>query len=392
MNRDKALDVLLRGITDIVSLDELKSKLAKGRPLNVKLGVDPTAPDLHLGHTVILRKLRQFQDLGHQVTFIVGDFTARIGDPSGRDATRPMLSADDIRAHAATYTDQVFKVLDRSRTRVVFNSEWLGPLGVDGVLRLCSRMTVARMLERDDFSKRYAAGAPITILEFIYPLMQGQDSVAIRADVELGGNDQKFNLMVGRDLQKDDGQEPQVIITMPLLEGLDGTRKMSKSYGNYVSINEGPREMFGKLMSIPDALMPKYYELLTDENMAEVGSLCAADPRNAKIRLAACIVAQYHGADAARREREEFERVFSRRELPADMPAFRLSAGEHRLVELLTTIGFAVSRAEAKRLVAQGAVRVNGEKVTDGAPVSIPPAGEVILQVGKLKFGRLIGV
>ncbi len=387
---EQQLKTLLRGVSDIVSVEELKQKLEKKKQLTVKLGVDPTAPDIHLGHTVILRKLRQFQDFGHKVVFIIGDFTARIGDPSGRDTTRPMLSEEEILANAKTYTQQVFKILDKDKTEVVYNSQWLYPLGIDGLLQLCSKYTVARMLERDDFSLRYKNNQPITILEFIYPLLQGYDSVAIKADVELGGNDQKFNLIVGRELQKDVGLEPQVIITMPLLEGTDGVKKMSKSYKNYIALSDTSKDMFGKIMSIPDNIMLKYFELLTDEDMDKVKKMIETNPRDAKMYLGYLIVKQYYGEEVAKKEKEEFERVFSKREIPTDIPVVYVKKGKYGLVDLLFEQKLVSSKSEAKRLLSQGGIKIDSKKAEDvNLILDLENQDEILIQIGKLKFVKI---
>lgn len=389
MDIQKQIEVLLRGVSDIVSFDELKQKLQKKKQLIVKLGVDPTAPDIHLGHTVILRKLRQFQDFGHKVVFIIGDFTARIGDPSGRDSTRPILSEEEILNNAKTYTQQVFKILDKDKTEVVYNSQWLYPLGIDGLLQLCSKYTVARMLERDDFNERYKKNIPITILEFIYPLLQGYDSVAIKADVELGGNDQKFNLIVGRELQKDAGLEPQVIITMPLLEGTDGVKKMSKSYKNYIALNDTPKDMFGKIMSIPDSIMLKYFELLTDMDMKEAENMVKNDPRKAKEHLAYLIVKQYYTEEIATKEREEFNRVFSKKELPSDIPKISVKRKNYELLDLLLEYNLVSSKSEAKRLLSQGGIKIDKKKVEQNITLDFTKTQEVLLQIGKLKYYKI---
>jgi len=390
MEIEEQLKVLLRGVSEIVSVEELEQKLKKKKQLTVKLGVDPTAPDIHLGHTVILRKLRQFQDFGHKVVFIIGDFTAKIGDPSGRDSTRPLLSEEEILANAKTYTQQVFKILDKDKTEVVYNSQWLYPLGIDGLLQLCSKYTVARMLERDDFSLRYKNNQPITILEFIYPLLQGYDSVAIKADVELGGNDQKFNLIVGRELQKDAGLEPQVIITMPLLEGTDGVKKMSKSYKNYIALNDTSKDMFGKIMSIPDNIMLKYFELLTDEDMQKVKEMVETNPRDAKMYLAYLIVKQYYGEEIAKKEKEEFERVFSKKELPSDIPIISVKKGRYNLIDFLVQQKLVNSKSEAKRLISQGGIKINSKKVEDvNTMLDLENQDEIFIQIGKLKFVKL---
>lgn len=389
---DQQLKVLLRGVSDIVSVEELKEKISSEKPLVVKLGVDPTSPDLHLGHTVILRKLKQFQDFGHKVVFIIGDFTAKIGDPSGRDSTRPMLTNEAIVENARTYQQQVFKILDKEKTEVRYNSCWLKELGIDGLLKLCSKYTVARMLERDDFEKRYKNNVPITILEFIYPLLQGYDSVAIKADVELGGNDQKFNLVVGRDLQKGAGQKPQVIITMPLLEGIDGVRKMSKSYGNYISINESPKDMFGKIMSIPDSLMLKYYELLTEEDMQKVKDFVETNPRDAKANLAYLIVKQYYNEEIARKEIEEFNRIFKEKKLPTDLLEIKLQSKKYTLVDIILATGVVKSKSEIKRLISQGGIKINQQKVSQNIELEVKKEESLVLQIGKINFVKVIGI
>ncbi len=390
MNIEQQLEILLRGISDIVSVQELKEKLLLAKPLVVKLGVDPTSKDLHLGHTVILRKLKQFQDLGHKIVFIIGDFTAKVGDPSGRDSTRPMLTEVEILHNAKTYQDQVFKILDKDKTEVVYNSRWLGSLGVDGILNLCSKYTVARMLERDDFEKRFKNNTPITILEFIYPLLQGYDSVSIKADVELGGNDQKFNLIVGRELQKDVGQKPQVILTMPLLEGTDGVRKMSKSYNNYISITESPQDMFGKIMSIPDNLMLRYYELLTDEDMKIIKHFCETDPRNAKSNLAQIIVGQYYGKETAVKQKEIFDKTFKEKKIPDDIKEIKVKKQKYDLLELINKTGIIKSKSEIKRLINQGGIKINQQKVTQNIEVNLENYNELIVQIGKLNFIKIV--
>ncbi len=373
-----------RGCTDLISEEELKRKLAKGIPLRVKMGVDPTSPDIHLGHTVLLNKLKLFQDLGHKVVFLIGDFTARIGDPSGRSETRPMLSEEAIAANIETYQDQVFRVLDRSKTEVVFNSTWLKPLGAEGMLKLASQSTVSRMLERDDFEKRYKSGQPISIVEFLYPLLQGYDSVAVKADIEMGGNDQKFNLLMGRDFQRDNAQEPQVIITMPLLEGTDGVRKMSKSYGNYIALNDTPKDMFGKLMSISDILMYKYYELLTEEDMPAVKAL---HPREAKANLGELITARYHGAEAAKAARQDFDNVFSKKEMPETMEKYNCGVEQIKLVDLLVNSGLVGTKNEARRLIEQGGVKMDGERLSQDKLLTIKK--ECVLQAGKKKYMKV---
>lgn len=389
----KALEHLRRGTVQVLSEGELLKKLGRGSPLRVKLGVDPTSPDLHLGHTVVLSKLRAFQDLGHTAVLIIGDFTARVGDPSGRDATRPTLTADDISANAKTYTDQAFKVIDRARTEVRFNSEWLEPFVREALLATLARHTVGQLLEREDFRQRMAAGNPITLLEMLYPLLQGHDSVAVKADVELGGNDQLFNLVMGRQMQKDAGQEPQVAMTLPLLNGLDGRKKMSKSYGNSVGLNEPPREVFGKLMKVSDELMGSYFELLTTRDLGEVARL---HPMEAKKALAEELTARFHGPAAAKAEREFFESAFSRREVPEDVPRAAITEGSlgASWSVFLTSIGAAKSRKEAQRLLEQGAVSAEGLKLKDeplDAFFSGRPAGQAVhLKVGKHRFFRLV--
>ncbi|WPD19849.1 tyrosine--tRNA ligase [Thermaerobacter composti] len=392
------LEVLRRGAAEIVTEDELLRKLERsvrtGRPLRVKLGLDPTAPDLHLGHTVVLRKLRQFQDLGHQVVLIIGDFTGRIGDPTGKSVTRPQLTEEQVRENARTYAEQLGRILDMERTELTFNDRWLGAMTFADVVRLAAKYTVARMLERDDFAQRYREGRPIAIHEFLYPLAQAYDSVAVRADVELGGTDQKFNLLVGREIQREYGQEPQVALLMPLLEGTDGRDKMSKSLGNYIGIAEPPGEMFGKTMSIPDPLIVKYMVLATDLDMDEIRRLergmaeGTVNPRDAKLRLAHALVRMYHGKAAADAAQEEFLRVFSRHELPAAMPEVTLPAPRLDAVRLLRVAGMAPSNSEARRLIEQGAVRLDGRRITD-PHAALAPADGAVLQVGKRRFARL---
>lgn len=393
MDINSQLELLKRGIEEIISEDELKAKLAEGRPLTVKVGFDPTAPDLHLGHTVIMQKMRHFQQLGHKVVFLIGDFTGMIGDPSGKSETRRALTREEVMQNAETYKAQVFKVLDPEKTEIVFNSKWLGDLGSTGMLKLTAQFTVARMLERDDFEKRYKENRPIGIHEFIYPLLQGYDSVHIKADVELGGTDQKFNLLVGRELQRSYGLRPQSVITLPLLVGLDGVQKMSKSLGNYVGIYENPVDMFGKLMSISDDLMIRYYTLLSDLSTTEIAKIDTGikegslHPMDAKKQLAVEIVSRFHGHEAGKEARDNFERVFSRRENPEDMPEHRYQPGEE-LLEIITALDFAPSRKEARRLAEQGGVYLDGEKVSD---LSMKPdKPEHILRVGKRKFAKLI--
>lgn len=393
MEINEQLSIINRGTVEIISEDKLKAKIDKKTRLRIKFGADPTAPDIHLGHTVIFRKLKQLQELGHEIIFIIGDFTARIGDPSGRLQTRPKLSHEEIASNAATYQEQVFKILDREKTTIVFNSQWLEAIGVSGIMELSSHYTVARMLERDDFTKRYKEGKEITILEFLYPLLQGYDSVSLKADVEIGGTDQKFNLLVGRDLQRDYGQSPQVVITMPLLEGTDGVRKMSKSYGNYIGVKDPAKEMFGKIMSIPDAIMPKYFELLTD---IDVKSISCLHPKEAKQLLARELVSFYHSMDEAVMAQEEFERVFGQKGLPDEMQEICVTEAV-KLIDLLAEKGLVPSKSYIRRLISQGGVRVNDERVTDVEFVVNLQEERIVIQYGKrnfvmLKFGQPLSV
>jgi tyrosyl-tRNA synthetase len=391
----QAIETIRRGCAELIVEEELLKKLATGRKLRVKLGLDPTAPDLHLGHTVVINKLRHFQDLGHQVQFLIGDFTGMIGDPTGKNQTRPPLSREQILANAQSYREQVFKILDPDKTQILFNSLWSDKLGAEGMIRLASRYTVARLLERDDFSKRFRSSQPIAVHELLYPLMQGYDSVAMNADVELGGTDQKFNLLVGRELQKDFGQEPQCILTMPLLEGLDGKEKMSKSLGNYVGIAEPPREIFGKLMSISDDLMWRYIELLSFEPLSTLKQwkdavAAGGNPRDVKARFAKEIVARFHGEAAARSADAEFQQRFREGALPQDMPDVTLAADEAGILisHLLKQAGLTPSTSEAQRMIEQGGVKLDGERVTDKA-LKIPAGRTVVAQVGKRKFARI---
>jgi tyrosyl-tRNA synthetase len=389
---------LARGTHEILTRPDLIRKLARGKPLLVKAGFDPTAPDLHLGHTVLLNKMRQFQQFGHEVVFLIGDFTGLIGDPTGRNATRPRLTPEEIKANALTYERQVFKILDSSRTSVDFNSRWFGPMGAAGLIEIAAKHTVARMLERDDFTKRFRAGQPIALHEFLYPLVQGYDSVALKADVELGGTDQTFNLLVGRALQEHYGQEPQVVITVPLLEGLDGVNKMSKSLGNYVGIAEDPETQFGKLMSISDALMWRYFELLSFRPLAEIAGLRLAvsegrNPRDVKFELAEEIVARFHDRGAATRARENFVARFSQKTLPSaeEIPLQLLSAdqpGGLRLAAALREAGLAASNSEANRKIQEGAVKVDGNKVLD-REMRLPAGVDLLLQLGPRRFARV---
>ncbi len=391
----RQLDLILRGAVEVIQRAELESKLTrslkKNRPLRVKAGFDPTAPDLHLGHTVLIHKLKHFQELGHQVIFLIGDFTGMIGDPTGQSETRVALSKEKVLENAKTYERQIFKILDSAKTLVDFNSRWMSTMTAEDLIQLSAQYSVARMLERDDFHKRYREQKPISIHEFMYPLVQGYDSVELKADIELGGADQKFNLLVGRDLQRHYGQEPQVVITMPLLEGTDGVRKMSKSFGNYVALEDTPDDMFGKLMSISDTLMFRYYELLTTEDLSGVKAM---HPMEAKQALAAMIVARYHGAEAGRHAREVFQRIFQEREFPSE-PDMRLtltlrdlSEGQTiSLVDLVTKTGLVPSKSEARRLVIQGGVEVDEQKQNDAkAVLSIVTGRTYRLKVGRRKF------
>ncbi len=390
---------LQRGASEVLTLADLERKLRRGVPLHIKAGFDPTAPDLHLGHTVLINKLRQFQQYGHEVTFLIGDFTGMIGDPTGRNATRPRLTTEEIQANARTYQQQIFKILDPQATRIDFNSRWFGAMNAAGLIEIAARHTVARMLERDDFSKRFKGNQPIALHEFLYPLVQGYDSVAMRADVELGGTDQKFNLLVGRQLQEQYGQEPQVVLTMPLLEGLDGVNKMSKSLGNFIAITDAPDDMFGKLMSISDQLMWRYFELLSFRPLREVAALRTAiaggrNPRDVKFELARELVARFHDGALAERAQQNFTSRFAEKTLPTDLPevAIYCAAGESTLalVVALTSSGvnLASSRSEARRKVAEGAVRLDGEKASD--PQKPLAAGAAYtLQVGPRRFARV---
>lgn len=392
---DQQLAIIRRGTVDVLVDNELRKKLATGRPLRIKAGFDPTAPDLHLGHTVLLTKLRQFQDLGHEIIFLIGDFTGLIGDPTGKNATRPALTPAEVSANAETYRDQVFKVLEEKKTRVVFNSHWMSKVDAAGLVRIAAQHTVARMLERDDFHKRYSEGRPIAIHEFLYPLIQGYDSVALQADVELGGTDQKFNLLVGRQLQTANGQEPQVVITMPLLEGLDGAQKMSKSLGNYIGINEAPTEIFGKIMSISDELMWRYYDLLSSRTSEEIGGLREAaeqgrNPRDIKVELACELVARFHSALAANTARDAFHRRFAQGERPEDILDCRLKSQgcAMLLATAMKSAQLAASTSEARRLITQGAVRVDGSRVLD-VNALLPVGSSRTIEVGKRRIARL---
>jgi len=391
----EALEIIKRGADEILLEETLVKKLERRKPLRVKAGFDPTAPDLHLGHTVLINKLRQFQDLGHEVLFLIGDFTGMIGDPTGKNVTRKPLSRDEVLENAKTYEEQIFKILDPQKTLVVFNSSWMGEMSAAELIQLAAKHTVARMLERDDFSTRYAGGQPIAIHEFLYPLVQGYDSVALRADVELGGTDQKFNLLVGRQLQGMYGQEPQVVLTMPILEGLDGVQKMSKSLNNYIGIAEKPNEMFGKLMSISDDLMWRYLELLSFRPWEEIlGWRREVDeglnPRDVKVRLAEELVERFHSRDAALKAHEQFVERFRKGAMPEDMPEIELSAAEGALpiANLLKQAGLVSSTSEALRMISQGAVRIDGERIEDRA-LACGVGTEHVYKVGKRRFARV---
>lgn len=392
----ESLEHIKRGCDELIVETEMLEKLSSGRPLRIKAGFDPTAPDLHLGHTVLINKMRQFQQLGHHVMFLIGDFTGLIGDPSGRNATRPALTPEQIAANAETYKTQVFKILDPDKTEVMFNSKWGNELGAAGMIRLASSYTVARMLERDDFSKRYAEQKPIAVHEFLYPLMQGYDSVAMKSDVELGGTDQKFNLLVGRELQKQHGQAPQCILTMPLLEGLDGVNKMSKSLGNYIGIAESPTEIFGKIMSVSDDLMWRYLELLSFEPMSTIEKwreevTAGKNPRDIKVQFAQEIVTRFHSQPAAAAALEDFENRFTRNAIPDDMSEVKLYASPDGLViaQILKQAGLTDGTSEALRMIDGGGVKLNGVKISDRA-LKLHAGETVVLQVGKRKFARVI--
>ncbi|HEX3280924.1 MAG TPA: tyrosine--tRNA ligase [Pyrinomonadaceae bacterium] len=402
MTIDEQLDYLGKGSTEIIRREELRAKLEKsaktGKPLRVKLGVDPTAPDIHLGHTVVIRKLRAFQELGHTVIFLIGDFTGLIGDPSGNSATRPQLSRDEINANAETYKQQIFKLLDPGKTEIRFNSEWMDKLGSDGFIRLAAHVTVKQILERDDFAKRLADEKPIALHELLYPLTQAYDSVALAADIELGGTDQKFNLLMGRNLQREYDQEAQVCVIMPLLEGTDGVQKMSKSLGNYIGINEPPAEIFGKVMSISDELMWRYYELLTDLTTEQIAALKSAanngerNPRDIKADLAKMIIADFYSQDDAQKAEAEFVKVFRSKQTPDQVEEISLESGLWKLPRLLVSSGLVASMAEARRLLEQGGVSVDGTKRADVAfELSLNPEKFVMLQIGKRRFLRVRG-
>jgi tyrosyl-tRNA synthetase len=387
------LGEIQRGVVDIIPMEELRRKLATGRPLRIKLGVDPTSPDLHLGHTVVVNKLRQFQELGHVVIFLIGDFTGMIGDPTGRSETRKALSREQVLENAESYTKQVFKILDRKKTEVRFNSEWMDAFTPPDFIRLCGQYTVARLLERDDFSKRYKEGVPIHVHELLYPLVQGYDSVALKADVEVGGTDQRFNLLVGRELQRAHGQEPQVIVTLPLLEGTDGVQKMSKSLGNAIGIADHPNETYGKIMSISDTLMNKYYELLSTRDSAQLQAIQQGEvhPMDAKKQLATELITRFHDAVAAESAAADFAQRFQRRELPSDMQEFAWAGHEPEvwICHLLREAGLTKSTSEARRMVQQGAVRVDTERI-ENADLKIRAQGEKVVQVGRRRIMRVI--
>jgi tyrosyl-tRNA synthetase len=395
-NWELALAELKRGCEEILLEEELIAKLKEGKPLKIKAGFDPTAPDLHLGHTVLINKLRSFQQLGHEVIFLIGDFTGMIGDPSGKNVTRKPLSREDVLANAETYKEQVFKILDPAKTRVAFNSEWMNELGAAGMIKLASRQTVARMLERDDFKKRFANNQSIAIHEFLYPLVQGWDSVALEADVEMGGTDQRFNLLMGRELQKDEGQRPQTVMMVPLLEGLDGVQKMSKSLGNYVGITDAPNDMFGKIMSISDELMWRYYDLLSFKPLEEISDLkqqvaAGANPRDVKIALAKEIIARFHDEAAAEAAHQDFTQRFSKNALPDDIPEVTVTADADTMpiANLLKEAGLVDSTSEAIRMIKQGAVKLNGETKIEDTRLEVAKGSSDIYQVGKRKFAKI---
>jgi tyrosyl-tRNA synthetase len=401
MTIDEQLAHLRKGTVEIIREEDLRAKLERsartGVPLRVKLGADPTAPDIHLGHTVVIRKLRAFQELGHTVIFLIGDFTGLIGDPSGKSATRPQLTREEIAANAETYKAQIFKLLDPEKTEIRFNSEWMDKLGSDGFIRLASHVTVKQILERDDFSKRLSEERPIALHELLYPLTQAYDSVALSADVELGGTDQKFNLLLGRNLQREYEQEAQVCVIMPLLEGTDGVQKMSKSLGNYIGISEPPQEMFGKVMSISDELMWRYYELCTDLRQSEIDKMAgdatfSLNPRDLKVELAKRIIADFHSRTAADAAEEEFNRVFKRKEAPDEIEERSVAAGVWKLPRLLVETALAASMAEARRLIEQGGVRIDGERLAHvDAEINLNAGQALLIQVGKRRFLRVRG-
>ena len=391
MNANETLAVFQRGTDEILPLDELKKKLARNKPLRIKAGFDPTAPDLHLGHTVLINKLKQLQDLGHEILFLIGDFTGMIGDPTGKSATRPPLTQEQVIENAKSYQDQVFKILDKDKTTVVYNSEWMNKMSSTEMIQLASQQTVARMLERDDFSKRYKSGKAISIHEFLYPLIQGYDSVALESDVELGGTDQKFNLLMGRELQKQAGMEQQVILTMPILEGLDGVQKMSKSLDNYIGIDDKPDDMFGKIMSISDELMWRYLELLSFESLETIASWKTEiengeNPRNIKFRLAEEIITRFHSNDDAKQAQQNFINRFAKNKAPDEMPEFSFDVGI-KIANLLKDAGLVSSTSDAFRMIKEGAAKIEGKKITDRNLE--PKSGTAVYQVGKRKFARV---
>jgi len=393
---DEQLNIIRRGADEILVEEELIEKLKQGHPLKIKAGFDPTAPDLHLGHTVLINKLKQFQDLGHEVLFLIGDFTGMIGDPTGKSATRPPLTQAEVQENAKTYQEQIFKILDHKKTRVVFNSEWMGSKSSADMIKLAASSTVARMLERDDFSKRYNSGQAIAIHEFLYPLIQGYDSVELEADVELGGTDQKFNLLMGRQLQEQHGQKPQVVLTMPILEGLDGVQKMSKSLNNYIGIADEPKDMFGKIMSISDELMWRYFELLSFRSMAEIESFqqdieSGTNPRDIKFLLAEEIITRFHSHEEATKAREGFIAQFAKGAIPEDIPLHEFEAGDdgYPIANLLKDAGLCSSTSEALRMIQQGAVKIDGDKISDKS-LRVEAGTDAVFQVGKRKFARLI--
>lgn len=399
MTVNEQLEFLKKGTVDVIREDDLRAKLERfaktGKPLRVKLGLDPTAPDIHVGHTVVIRKLKAFQDLGHTVIFLIGDFTGMIGDPSGKNVTRPPLSREEVNANAETYKRQMFKLLDPEKTELRFNGEWMDKFTASDFVKLCAKTTVKQILERDDFTKRLNEEKPISLHELLYPLVQGYDSVALNADIELGGTDQKFNLLMGRNLQREFDQEPQVVITTPLLEGLDGVNKMSKSLNNYIGIDESPNEMFGKVMSISDELMWRYYDLITDLTPAEIATLkseieAGKNPRDVKVNLAKLIIKDFHSAEAAQAAEDEFNRRFVKKEVPDEIAEVVIAAQTYRLADLVVASGLVETKGEAKRLIDQGGVKIDGEKATAAsAEIDMTNGKSVILQVGKLKFARL---
>ncbi|MBL8125015.1 MAG: tyrosine--tRNA ligase [Pyrinomonadaceae bacterium] len=399
MTINEQLEFLKKGTVDVIREDDLRAKLERfaktGKPLRVKLGLDPTAPDIHVGHTVVIRKLKAFQDLGHTVIFLIGDFTGMIGDPSGKNVTRPPLSREEVNANAETYKRQMFKLLDPEKTELRFNGEWMDKFTASDFVKLCAKTTVKQILERDDFTKRLNEEKPISLHELLYPLVQGYDSVALNADIELGGTDQKFNLLMGRNLQREFDQEPQVVITTPLLEGLDGVNKMSKSLNNYIGIDESPNEMFGKVMSISDELMWRYYDLITDLTPAEIATLkseieAGKNPRDVKVNLAKLIIKDFHSAEAAQAAEDEFNRRFVKKEVPDEIAEVVIAAQTYRLADLVVASGLVETKGEAKRLIDQGGIKIDGEKATAAsAEIDMANGKSVILQVGKLKFARL---